>query len=355
MIFKKDISKNIIAKIKDADFSKVDIKTLIKGSKIFLILILLFLIYFTIEIYVPLDMTSNKSGIYLVRKGSGNSEIAKDLKELGIIRSSYFFKIYVIASFNHTELKAGKYDISPNMSIYQIAKKMAKGDVLKDRFVIYEGWASDDIGKYLESRSVCSKEEFLEEIAKDFSKEYSFLSDKPNDLNLEGYLFPDTYEISQQQMCRDIIEAMLKNFGKKLTIEMQEEIASQGKTVFDVITMASLLEKEVKTLEDKKIVSGILWKRLEAGMPLQLDSTVNYITGKNDPGVSIKDTKIDSPYNTYKYQGLPKGPISNPGLDSITAALYPTKNSYWYYLSDGKTIFSKTLEEHNIAKAKYLD
>ncbi len=355
MIFQKEIAKNLMFKIKNADFSKINLKTLIKGTKIVLVLCLLFLVYSAIEIYVPLNIMSHESVIYLVQKGSGNSEIAKDLKDLGIIRSSYFFKIYTVASFNHTELKAGKYTVSSNMSIYQIAKKMAKGDIIKDRFVIYEGWTSDNIGEYLESRSVCSKEEFLMEIEKDFSGEYYFLSDKPDGLNLEGYLFPDTYEISQQQTCHDIVEAMLANFGKKLTIEMQEEIDSQGKTIFDIVTIASLLEKEVKTLEDKKVVAGILWKRLETGMPLQLDSTVNYITGKNDPGVSIKDTKIDSPYNTYKYQGLPKGPISNPGLDSLIAALYPTKSSYWYYLSNGKTIFSKTLDEHNIAKAKYLD
>jgi UPF0755 protein len=355
MIFKKEIPQNLMVKIKNTDFSKINLKTLVKGTKIVLVLCLLFLIYSAIEIYIPLNMMSHESVVYLVKKGSGNSEIAKDLKDLGVIRSSYFFKIYVIASFNHTELKAGKYTVSSNMSIYQIAQKMAKGDVIKDRFVIYEGWTSNDIGEYLESRSVCSKEEFLAEIEKDFSGEYYFLSDKPDDLNLEGYLFPDTYEISQQQTCRNIVEAMLANFGKKLTVEIQEEINSQGKTIFDVVTMASLLEKEVKTIEDKKTVAGILWKRLEAGMPLQLDSTVNYITGKNDPGVLIKDTKIDSLYNTYKYQGLPKGPISNPGIDSITAVLYPTKSPYWYYLSDGKTIFSKTLEEHNIAKAKYLD
>ena len=105
------------------------------------------------------------------------------------------------------------------------------------------------------------------------------------------------------------------------------------------------------------MVSGILWKRLAVGMPLQVDATINYITNKNDAGVAIKDTKINSPYNTYKYAGLPAGPISSPGMDSILAAIYPTKNDYWYWLSangTGKTIFSKTLDQHNIARVKYL-
>jgi UPF0755 protein len=119
--------------------------------------------------------------------------------------------------------------------------------------------------------------------------------------------------------------------------------------------MASLLEKEERNMTDKKIVSGILWKRLDAGMPLQLDCTVNYITDRNDPSVSIKSTKIDSPYNTYKYKGLPIGPICSPGIDSIIAALNPTKTAYWFYLNDGITRYARTGEEHAANKAKYLD
>ena len=119
--------------------------------------------------------------------------------------------------------------------------------------------------------------------------------------------------------------------------------------------MASMIEKEVKNMSDKKIVSGILWKRISVGMPLQLDSTVNYVTDRSDPSVTIKATKIDSPYNTYLYKGLPKGPISNPGIDSIIAAMNPTKTDYWFYLTDGVTIFSKTAEDHAAAKAEYLD
>ncbi|MDP2741586.1 MAG: endolytic transglycosylase MltG, partial [bacterium] len=154
----------------------------------------------------------------------------------------------------------------------------------------------------------------------------------------------------------DILKNILANFEKKLTPELKEAIALQKKSVFEIITMASIIEKEVKTMDDKKIVSGILWKRRDSGMPLQVDATVNYITGKNHKSALIEDTKIDSFYNTYKYKGLPLGPISNPGIDSILSAVYPTESKYWYYLSavSGETIFSETFREHNIAKAKYL-
>ena len=149
---------------------------------------------------------------------------------------------------------------------------------------------------------------------------------------------------------------MLENFDLKLTLELRQEIASQEKTIFEIVTMASLLEKEVRTLDDRKLVAGILWKRLENKVPLQVDATVAYITGKKTTKVSKEDTEIDSAYNTYKYLGLPLGPICNPGIESIVASLYPQDSNYWYYLStpEGETIFSRTLQEHNIAKAKYL-
>jgi UPF0755 protein len=120
--------------------------------------------------------------------------------------------------------------------------------------------------------------------------------------------------------------------------------------------MASIIEKEVRTLEDKKNVSDVLWRRIESGMPLQSCATVLYALEEKKSSVSTADTQVDSPYNTYKYKGLPIGPISNPGMDSIIAAIYPTKNNYWYYLSspDGKTHFSVTLEEHNYKKNLYL-
>jgi UPF0755 protein len=152
----------------------------------------------------------------------------------------------------------------------------------------------------------------------------------------------------------DLLNTIFENFDSKIDDSLMAEIKRQGKSLHEIIIMASLIEKEVKTYEDKKLVSGVLWNRESIGMPLQSCSTITYITGKK--AVSTEDTKIDSPYNTYLYYGLPLGPISNPGLDSIKAAIYPKKSDYFYFLStpEGETIFSKTLIEHNIAKEKYL-
>jgi len=186
--------------------------------------------------------------------------------------------------------------------------------------------------------------------------------------NLEGFLFPDTYKFPLGVSGEEVVRKMRENFEEKLNTKIpelsltpKEAIMQQGKTIFEIVIMASLLEKELSPKnkndkENQRIISGILWKRLENKIPLQVDSTITYITGKKITQVSFEETKIDSPYNTYKYRGLPLGPICNPGIDSILAAIYPKNSDYWYYLStpEGKTIFSKTLEEHNLAKAKYL-
>lgn len=316
-------------------------------------LLVLFLIFF-FEVYIPVNPNSHETVTYTVEKGIGDEEISSALKDLGVIRSVYFFRLYTVLSLRHLSLQAGKYNLSPKMSTYQIVKKMYSGDIVTEKLRILEGWTIDDMGDYMESKEICTKDWFISLTAKDYSADFDFLKDKPEDASLEGYLFPDTYAVAEGETCEHILSMMLNNFGKKLTLELREEIAEQNKSIFDIVTMASLLEKEVRTLDDKKIVSGILWKRIGADMPLQLDATVNYVTGKSDASVLIKDTKIDSPYNTYKYKGLPQGPISNPGVDSIMAAIYPTATKYWYYLTDGITHFSETFEQHVAAKAKYL-
>lgn len=311
---------------------------------------------FAFEIFVPKSPVSGDTIMYIAKSGMGDDEIARDLEQKGIIGSSAFFKLYVILSLQHSKLQAGKYSLASSMSIFQIVNKMASGEVIKQKITILEGWDITDVKKYFIENKVLSKEDFEQLISQDFSDKFDFLKEKPKDISLEGYLFPDTYEIYEGETGEEIFSSILANFDKKFTQDLRDEIVKQKKSVFEIITAASIIEKEVRIMPDKKVVSGIIWRRLAAGMPLQMDSTVNYITNRNDAGVAIKDTKIDSPYNTYKYTGLPKGPISNPGIDSILAAIYPKDSPYLYYLSTpaGKTIFSRTLAEHNTARARYF-
>jgi len=325
--------------------------------KKYLIFILIILILFGVFIWQSVFSPVNLSGrevIFSIEKGESSKEISVNLEKEGLIRWGPAFRAYVYIKGVSKKLQAGTYQFSTKMNIPAIVNKFIEGDVIKIKVTIPEGFdlkqIKDELSQSWQRTVLCQFP------AEDFKTEFDFLSDVPKDASLEGFLFPDTYYFLLEANCDEITRKFLTNFDKKITADLREEIRRQRKTIFEIITTASLIEKEVKTKEDKEIVSGVLWKRLKIGMPLQVDATISYITGKKTTEISINETKIDSPYNTYKYRGLPAGPICNPGIESIGASLYPKDSDYLYYLSipDGRTIFSKTLEEHNIAKAKYL-
>ncbi|HDL74852.1 MAG TPA: endolytic transglycosylase MltG [bacterium] len=327
-------------------------------KKIGILIFLGIMIVLIISIYIPKDSNSQNEKLFSIYKGQGGKEIAINLEKEDLIKNATLFRFYVLTVRNADNLQAGDYFLSSAMTIAEIAGKISSGDVAKVKVTIPEGFNLDKIDKRFKSKNewIIVPDSFKNELAKDYKDKFEFLNNAPNNATLEGFLFPDTYHFSLRTDINEIALRILNNFNKKLTPDLREEINNQGKTVFQIITMASLIEKEVRTIEDKKLVSGVLWKRLENHIPLQVDATITYITGKESTKVSKKETQIDSPYNTYKYQGLPVGPISNPGIESIKAAIYPENNEYLYYLSTpkGETIFSKTLEEHNTAKAKYL-
>ncbi|MBI2450741.1 MAG: endolytic transglycosylase MltG [Parcubacteria group bacterium] len=220
-----------------------------------------------------------------------------------------------------------------------------------------EGFTKNEIKKRFEENGFFVSLELDKNTSGNLRKKFDFFIGAPSGvINLEGFLFPDTYRFDKNSSEEEIISRMLNNFDKKLDLEFREEIKNQNKSVFEIVTMASLIEEEGKIKTDREIISGILWKRLEVGMPLQIDATINYITNGKNLKIPLEETKIKSPYNTYLNKGLPLGPIASPGLESIEAAVFPEKTEFWYYLSKptGEIIFSKTLEEHNIAKVKYL-
>ena len=305
--------------------------------------------------------------LFIIDKGEAVKQIAINLKEEKLISNINAFVAYAAITGKYSKIQAGEYLLSSQMSTAQIVGILSRGETAKENLTIIEGWDLRDINEYLTDKGVATKDELYsltgnpakEEINSNVEKlvnQFDFLKDKPENMSLEGYLFPDTYYIDKGDTLETITVKMLSNFDEKLTQDLRNEIKKQKKTVFEIITMASMIEKEVKTIEDKKVVSGILWKRMSSGMRLQVDATILYAEAKEGLKIYTKDTQINSPYNTYRIDGLPIGPISNPGMDSIMAAIYPTKTNYYYYLSapDGRTIFSKTLEEHNYNKAKYL-
>ena len=191
----------------------------------------------------------------------------------------------------------------------------------------------------------------LGKILPDFAKE-KFITEAQGK---EGYLFPDTYYFPPNIKPDAVIEAMEKNFNEKI-ISLNEQISAFGKPMKEIIIMASLLEEEARKLETKQMIADILWRRLKMDMPLQVDASFQYVNGKNTFTLSLDDLKIDSPYNTYLYKGLPPTPITNPGLDSIIAAVTPTTSKYLYFLTDknGNMRYAVTHDEHVVNKEKYL-
>ncbi len=330
-----------------------------------------FIIIVLLAIFVWFVLGDFKSGVknnsaktieFEIIKGDNAWTVAKKLKQAKIIKSPIKFIVYFYRKNLHTKIKAGEYSLRSNLNISEIAYIITKGRIIEkieqQKITFPEGLNISEYAQRI-TEAKLPGEEFnrLVNDTKHFQKDdaYEFLASIPKGKNLEGFLFPDTYFFSPKVNAETIIKKMLNNFDKKLSADLRDEIAKQGKTIYEIITMASILEKEVRTDEDKKMVSDIFWDRLERGQAFQSCATLAYILGENKKQYSYQDTKIDSPYNTYLHTGLPPGPISNPGLASILAAIYPTENEYNYFLSNietGKTVFSRTIEEHNLNKVK---
>lgn len=250
------------------------------------------------------------------------------------------------------------------------SKENAPSSVTPDTKITFiEGWSIGDIAEYLDNNTrhdpahIVGKKEFIEAQENFNASLYPLLASRPKNADLEGFVFPDTYLIpptapTSTTISAIILKKALDNFTKKFTPEMEQQAKSAGRSVYEIITLASIVEKETGSgMEEKKIVAGIFYNRLSIGMALESDATVNYVSGKNLASPSIKDTKLDSPYNTYKYKGLPPGPICNPSLNSIMAVLYPTETDNMYFLHDqknGKAYYSVTYEGHLSNKQKYL-
>jgi len=325
-------------------------------KKLYSVLFSLFIFILVFFLYIT-GKPTNSAGFFKVESGQSLSQIGKNLTVQKFLNSRYPFYFYVLISGKSGSLKTGSYMISQEDNFFDIANKIVKGDTYRTKVTFPEGFNLNDVEKRLNESGLALENISLSKFKLgDFKDKFVFLEDAPDTASLEGYLFPDTYYFEADKTEKEIVEVFLDNFDKKLTSEMKEEIKKQNNKIFDIVIMASLIEKEVKTLEDKKLVSGVFWKRIKLGIPLQSCATIAYALGIDKWIYSFEDTRVDSPYNTYLNRGLPTGPISNPGLESIQATIYPEKSDYLYYLStlEGETIFSKTLEEHNINKAKYL-
>jgi UPF0755 protein len=302
------------------------------------ILTLAFSFYF-LYIKSPNDFPTRT--IITVEEKTGLSSIANDLYQKKVISSPFVFRMIVILSSGEGKLQAGDYFFKNKTNAFGVATRLSNGifGLTPVKVTLTEGMTTEQMSLALAQNLTNFNE-----------KEFIDLAKKS-----EGYNFPDTYLFLPNTKPKEVISIMKENFDKKIAT-IDDQIKKFGRPVKDVITMASILEAEARTTETRKIISGILWKRMEIGMPLQVDAPFQYIIGKNTFQLTTNDLKFDSPYNTYKYKGLPPGPIGNPGLDAISATVNPIKTNYLYYLSDvrGNMHYAKTFAEHVINKEKYL-
>ncbi len=306
---------------------------------------------------------------FTVQKGQRTRTIAENLEREKVISSPNIFLIYTLLHQASGQIQAGSYSLDANMAIPEIVDVLTHGKVVPSgrNVTVIEGWTNEQITKYLDSRGIIQRNDFEQTLANHFDS--IRLADTGLKYSYQGFLFPDTYTIAANATASDLVSKMLNNFQSKISDKMLADMQADSRTLGQVIILASIIEKEVgrnkQTLTDddlrimqqeRELVASVFYNRLEIGMPLESDATVNYVTGKTDRSVSIADTKIKSPYNTYANRGLPPTPISNPGLGSIKAAIYPTNSDYLFFLNspDGTAYFAKTLAEHNANRAKYL-
>ena len=308
-------------------------------NKLFFIFSLIFLIVilFITSVYFPLEENSATHKVVNIPSGTNAKEIVDVLEKNEIIRkNNYTFRILIKLMKLEDQLKYGEYNLSPSMNMLQILDKLVKGEVITYKITIPEGYTCTQIAEILDKKEVTEKEDFLK-LVKDSEK------------ITEGYLFPDTYEVPKKYGADNMVKVMLSNFNQ---IAIENKFADRaeeiGFSLDEIIILASIIEKEAKFSEEKSKVSSVFHNRLKKGMKLQSCATIQYILEKPKERLDENDLKIDSPYNTYLYKGLPPGPICNPGLDSIIAALEPEEEDYLYFVlgENGRHIFSKTYQEH---------
>ena len=290
--------------------------------------------------------------------GAGTETIANILKEHDLINSVFGFKLTSkMEGFDGT-YKQGTYNIDTGMTKRQIMELLQSGKVATDlKFMVPEGYTVKQIAAKAEEEGICTAEEFLNEV-NNGTFDYDFLEGLPErQYRLEGYLFPDTYFLAENTSVHDLIDAMLKRFDQMYSEEYQNAVKSSGKTLDEIVILASMVEKEIKLPEERAKAAGVMYNRLREGITLGIDATVLYAVGKTSGDITQADLNVDSPYNTRKNYGLPLGPIANPGEASFKAALYPEEHKYLYYVVEaiGKDnhIYCETYNEFLNAKAAY--
>ena len=342
-----------------------------KGKVIGILLVILLILALGAGGYVwgmmrPVQ-ASSEPVVFEIKSGSGISKIADQLQQEGLIRNSLIFKGYLKWNKLGSNFMAGKYAMNPGVTYDEIVHKLSSGDVVPEemvKFTIPEGYTVLQMADKLSAEGIVDKKEFLK-LANDPSAfDVDIIKSIPVDEELryvlEGYLFPETYEMKKGSNTHDVMQRMLEEFQTKVNSipDLQAKLDEKKLSLHELLTIASLVEREVVVDQERALVAGVIYNRINKDMKLEIDATVQYLLDKPKARLLFKDLKVQSPYNTYLNKGLPPGPIASPSLASIEAALNPEASEYLFYVTkkDGTSghLFAKTYKEHqqNIAKSK---
>jgi UPF0755 protein len=286
-----------------------------------------------------------------ISKGASLAVIGSKLKEQKILTNERTFLMAVKILGHETNIPAGKFTLLDPKNNYQIIRQLVEGKPVLKKVTLLEGWTMDKISEALEAKLGLNKKGVLA-----LCKNRSFVSKTgiPSK-SLEGFLFPDTYFFQEDDSPEDVLIQILKEYQKNISDDLRKRADEMGFSELEMITLASIIEGEAIYDTERSIISAVYHNRLKLGMKLQADPTIQYIIKDSPRRLLNRDLKINSPYNTYLYDGLPPGPVNNPGKASILAALYPDENDYLFFVArgDGYHTFSKTREEHNRAKKAF--
>ena len=324
------------------------------GKKKLLTIIAGILILAAIVLGVAINANNNKNLatgeniIITVEPGMTNADIATLLQNKKMINSPVFFRLQSKFARMERSLQAGEYEIVSGMSNWEIIDLFSKGQVRHKTLTIPEGFTIEQIAKKIEDSGLGSAEEF-KKAAKDYAP-YSYMETSNNNVifKAEGFVYPSTYYLSPGSSEKEILAIMVKEFDTQLTEDIRQKAKDKNMSVRDLVNLASLVEKEAVFPEERPVIAGVFLKRLQTQMPLQSDTTIQYILGVQKKEISIADTKIDSPYNTYLYAELPPGPIASPSISTINAVLDPKQTNYLYFVADleGHHHFTETYQDH---------
>ncbi|MDE2125467.1 MAG: endolytic transglycosylase MltG [Armatimonadetes bacterium] len=287
-----------------------------------------------------------------VPAGAGLRGVGSALASAGIVRSAWVFDLYAWFRGPASGIQAGRYRLSQDMTLGQVFRELRMGPIASDvgliKLTVPEGFTARQIARRLTELGICDGNEFYREATRSASISECHATFKLPTNTLEGYLFPDTYSFPRNVPPGRVIDAMLDDFGRRFAAQNAAAVAKSGKSLNQIVIEASIIEREAKAPQDRARIAGVINNRLKRKMPLDVDATVLYALGYHKSHVLYRDLRVDSPYNTYRHVGLPPAAISNPGVPSLMAALYPEHNNYLYYVAGpgGAHIFETTSLQH---------